>query len=239
MGHPLLDPIGIVFHRGVGRANVGTLTASRDVDVPGSVQGQGGGPVVVSQVVAGHPLLDPIGIVFHRGVVRARVGTLTASRDVDVPGSVHRQGVDVVSAIPRSVVAGHPLLDAGGIVFHRGVIPAAENPAHSRDVDVPGSVQGQGAGLVKVISRAIVAGRPLLDPIGIVFYRGVVIASVGTLTVSRDVDVALSIDGHSAGRIKDGRQAPKARSIVPHPGGVHVAGDGVGGHDSVVAGDGD
>src|SRR5262245_36430686 len=95
---------------------------------------------------------------------------------MDIARAINSDGEGFVIIIPRSLIAGDPLLLPGTIVFYSGVIRTGTRSAitESRCIDIARAINGNGAGFVSAIPRSIVACDPLFCARGVVLDRGVI-----------------------------------------------------------------
>src|SRR5262249_20341327 len=154
-----------------------TVTESRNIDIARAINGHGIGIVIQIRrsVVAGDPQLLARGVVLDGGVVITSARPDAISGNMNIARSINCDANRFVLIIPRSVVAGDPLLLSGIVVLDRGIIKTsigAEAPPCN--IDIPRGINCDGIGKVQVVAGSAVTCNPLLLPRTVVLDRSII-----------------------------------------------------------------
>src|SRR5262249_20705238 len=135
---------------------------------------------VARAVVPSDPQLRAGGAVLDRRKVESGGGARATAGHVHIARVAQLERGRRVEVVAGTVVAGRPLLRAGGAVFDRRIVQTGSRAdASTGDIDVSGRIDFQGECAIHAVSGTVVRAGPLLDAGGVVLDRHEVEAVAG------------------------------------------------------------
>src|SRR5262249_10866135 len=123
------------------------------------------------------------------------------SGHIDMANGIDGYGIRYIHPTRWPIVASEPDLLTVRVILDRGIVflTADTSPTPPRHINVPISIQGDGARNIATIHRSRIQGNPDFLPVRIILDRGIVVIPTRDhpCAISRHINISFGVTGYS------------------------------------------